>query len=74
MDNKLLKAYYSTDGYWKGYFAISKLASKVKVSKGEARKWLFRQAIWQIYLHKPKYIPRPHWTITTPNEIIESEV
>ena len=69
MDNNLSKIYCSTDGYWKGYSAISKLANKVKVSEGAARKWLLKQAIWQIYLPKPKYLPRPNWTVSTPNKI-----
>ena len=31
-ENMLSKIYYSTDGYWKGYSAIPKLAEKAKVS------------------------------------------
>ena len=64
MQNELSKAmsriYYSTKGYWKGFSAVSKLASAAKVSEEEARKWLEKQALWQIYLPAPKYIPRPH--------------
>ena len=44
MQNKLSKAmsriYYSTKGYWKGFSAVSKLASTAKVSEEGARKWL----------------------------------
>ena len=29
-------------------------------------RWLEKQAIWQIYLPAPKYIPRPHWTVDKP--------
>ena len=47
--NKLSKLYYSTNGYWKGYAAISKLADAAKVSENEARKWLEKQAfIYQL--------------------------
>ena len=73
MQNELLKAmsgiYYSTKGYWKGFSAESKLASAAKVSEEEARKWLEKQALWQIYLPAPRYIPRPHWEVGKPNMI-----
>ena len=58
--NKLSKLYYSTNGYGKGSAAISKLADTAKVSEDEAKQWLEKQALWQIYLPAPKYIPRPH--------------
>ena len=65
MQNELSKAmsriYYSTKVYRKGFSAVSKLASAAKVSEEEARKWLEKQALWQIFLPAPKYIPRPHW-------------
>ena len=71
MQNELSKAmsriYYSSKGYWKGFSAVSKLASAAKVSEEEARKWLEKQALWQIYLPAPKYIPRPHWEVSKPN-------
>ena len=38
--NKLSKLYYSTNGYWKGYAAISKLAHTAKVSEDEANNGL----------------------------------
>ena len=63
----LSKIYYSVDGYFKGYSAIAKLAKKAGVSESVAKAWLERQAIWQIYLPPPKYIPRPHWVIDKPN-------
>ena len=57
MDKKLSKTYYSTQGYWKGYAAITKLAKAAEVSEDVAREWLEKQALWQIYLPAPKYIP-----------------
>ena len=68
------KIYYSPEGYWKGYSAVSKLASTVKVSEDKARDWLERQALWQIYLPPPKYLPRPHWTVDKPNEIHQADL
>ena len=83
ISRRLSKIYYSTDGYWKGYSAINKLAEKanrakpsheVKVSEDEAKKWLEKQAIWQIYLPTPKYIPRPHWVVDKPNQIHQADL
>ena len=82
-ENILSKIYYSAEGYWKGYSAIPKLAEKanrakpsheVKVSENDAKQWLQKQAIWQIYLPAPKYIPRPHWTVDKPNQIHQADL
>ena len=70
----LKKIYYSPKGYWKGYSAVSKLASAAKVSEDKARDWLERQALWQIYLPPPKYLPRPHWSVSRPNEIHQADL
>ena len=72
--NKLSKLYYSTNGYWKGYAAISKLADEAKVSENEARHFLEKQALWQIYLPSPKYIPRPNWRVNKPNKIHQADL
>ena len=50
MDAKLAKIYYSPQGYWKGVSAIKKLADATKVPENVAKQWLYKQAIWQIYL------------------------
>ena len=68
------RIYYSTEGYWKGYSAIPKLAEKAKVSEDVAKQWLEKQAIWQIYLPSPKYIPRPHWTVDKPDQIHQADL
>ena len=70
----MTKIYYSAEGYWKGYSAIPKLAEKAKVSENDAKQWLQKQAIWQIYLPAPKYIPRPHWTVDKPNQIHQADL
>ena len=73
-NQKLSKIYYSVDGYWKGYSAISKLSKKANVTKDDVKSWLEQQALWQIYLPAPKYIPRPHWTEDRPNEIHQADL
>ena len=50
MDSKLVKICYSPQGYWKGVSAIKKLAAAAKVPENVAKQWLYKQAIWQIYL------------------------
>ena len=63
----LSKIYYSPGGYWKGYSAFTKLADAAGVSENEAKEWLKKQALWQIYFPSSRYIPRPHWTVDKPN-------
>ena len=55
MDAKLAKIYYSPQGNWKGTAAIKKLAESAKVPEDSAKKWLIRQALWQIYLVLSSY-------------------
>ena len=59
MEAKLSKIYYNPQGYWKGLAAVKKLSTVAKVSEKIAKKWLVKQALWQIYLPAPRYIPRP---------------
>ena len=65
---------YIINGYWKGYSAISKLADAAKVSEDNAKEWLEKQALWQIYLPAPKYIPRPHWRVDKLNKIHQADL
>ena len=69
MDAKLSKIYYSPRGYWKGTAAIKKLAEAARVPEDSAKMWLIRQALWQIYLPAPRYIPRPKFDVMTPNSV-----
>ena len=68
------RIYYSAKGYWKGYAAIQKLAQEAKVSENDAKKWLEKQALWQIYLAPPEYIPRPRWTVSKPNQVHQADL
>ena len=67
MDDKLASVYYSPRGYWRGLAAVKKLAATAKLSEQVARDWLKRQAIWQIYLPAPRYIPWPTFDEDRPN-------
>ena len=74
MEKRLARQYYSPNGYWKGFGAIRKLAQAAKVSENEAKRWLFKQALWQIYLPVPKRIPRPKFNVPTPNKVHQADL
>jgi hypothetical protein len=75
METKFKDIYYKPEHMWKGRAAIDKLANLSKSTKQEAKQWLEKQAIWQIYYPKPTYIPRRkidtehNKTYSIPNEI-----
>ena len=73
-DSKLSALYYSPRGYWKGLAAIEKLASAAKVTEQQAKDWLKRQAIWQIYLPAPRRVPRPKFDVAMPNEVHQADL
>ena len=74
LNKKLEKIYYSPKGYWRGYSAIKRLSTVAGVSEEEAKSWLKKQAMWQIYLPAPKYIPRPNFDIKIPNEVHQADL
>jgi len=74
MDAKLAKIYYGPGGYWKGIAVIKKLADAAKVPEETAKKWLIRQALWQIYLPAPKRIPRRKFNVPTPNKVHQADL
>ena len=74
LNKKLEKIYYSTKGYWRGYSAIKRLSTVAGVSEEEAKSWLKKQAMWQIYLPAPSYIPRPTFDVFVPNEVHQADL
>ena len=74
MDAKLAKIYYSPQGYWKGVSAIKKLADAAKVPENVVKQWLYKQAIWQIFLPAPRYVPRPKFDVATPNSVHQADL
>ena len=73
-ERKLSNHYYSTQGYWKGYDAINKLSEVTNIDKDIVKNWLGKQALWQIYLSAPKYIPRYHWNVEKVNQIHQADL
>ena len=74
MEQILSKIYYGPGGYWKGFAAVKKLAAAAKVPEETAKKWLVRQALWQIFLPAPKRIPRPRFDVSTPNKAHQADL
>ena len=74
MDAKLAKIYYSPQGYWKGVSAIKKLTDASKLPENVVKQWLYKQAIWQIYLPAPRYVPRPKFDVATPNSVHQADL
>lgn len=54
--------------------AVEKLHDLTNVPKAEIETWLEQQPIWQIYLPRPRYIPRPYFDETTKNETHQLDV
>ena len=73
METKLSKIYYSPRGYWKGLAAVKKLAAAAKASEEVTKKWLAKQALWQIYLPAPRNIPRPKFDVSSPNAVHQAD-
>ena len=63
------KIYYQPIQFWKGQKAVKKLAEYSKEKPKVIKQWLSRQAFWQVHLPAPKHIDRPHYQVTTPNEM-----
>ena len=74
MEAKLSKIYYSPRGYWEGLAAVKQLASAAKTSEEVTKKWLAKQALWQIYLPGPRYIPRPKFDVSRPNAVHQADL
>ncbi len=74
MDAKLAKIYYSPQGYWKGISAIKKLAEAAEAPEDAAKEWLYKQAVWQIYLPAPRYVPRKKFDVAAPNSVHQADL
>ena len=43
-------------------------------SEDTTKKWLVKQALWQIYLPAPRRIPRPKFDVPTPNAVHQADI
>lgn len=67
-NSKLQETYYQPQNLWKGQKAVQNLIVFGFKSK-EIKKWLSKQAFWQVHLPAPKHVERPHYEVTTPNDL-----
>ena len=63
------RLYYQPNHLWKGKKAVKKLAELSGEKPKVIKQWLSRQAFWEVHLPAPKSIDRPHYQVTTPNEM-----
>ena len=63
------KIHYQPNYLWKGQKAVKKLKECSKGKPKVIKQWLSRQAFWQVHLPAPKRVDRPHYQVTTPNEM-----
>ena len=63
------KIYYQPNHPWKGQKAVKKLKELSGEKPKTVKRWLSRQAFWQVHLPAPKRVDRPHCQVTIPNEM-----
>ena len=66
---KMDKIYYKPNHLWKRQKAIKRLKELSKEKPKVVKRWLLKQAFWQVHLPPPKRIDRPHYQVTIPNEM-----
>ena len=63
------KIYHQPNHLWKGQKAVKKLNELSREKPKAVKQWLSQQAFWQVHLPAPKHVDRPHYLVTTPNEM-----
>ena len=66
--------YYQPGHLWKGQKAIKELVTLSKEKPKAVKKWLSKQAFWQVHSPPPKRVDRPHYEVTVPNEVHQFDV
>ena len=63
------RLYYQPNHLWKSKAAVKKLAELSGEKPKTVKQWLSWKAFWQVHLSTPKSIDRPHYQVTTQNEM-----
>ena len=63
------RLYYQPNHLWKGQAAVKKLKELRREKPKVIKQWLSRQAFCEVHLPAPKQVDRPHYQVTTPNEM-----
>ena len=66
--------YYQPGHLWKGKKAIKELVTLSKEKPKSVKKWLSKQAFWQVHSPPPKRVDRPHYEVTVPNKVHQFDV
>ena len=66
--------YYQPGHLWKGKKAIKELVTLSKEKPKAVKKWLSKQAFWQVHSPPPKRVDRPHYEVTVPNKVHQFDV
>ena len=66
--------YYQPGHLWKGKKAIKELVTLSKEKPKAVKKWLSKQAFWQVHLPPPRHVNRPHYEVEVPNEMHQFDV
>ena len=65
--DKLQDIYYQPNNLWKGQKGIKMLQELSKEKPSVIKRWLSRQAIWQVHLPPPRHVETPYYEVTIPN-------
>ena len=68
------KINYQPNHLWKGQKAVKKLAELSGEKPKVIKQWLSIQAFWQVHLPAPKHVDRPHYLVTIPIEMHQSDL
>ena len=71
---RLAGIYYNPRGYWKGLAAIKNLSAAAKVTEQQAKEWLKKQAICQVYLPAPRHIQLRKFDVAVPSEVHQANL
>ena len=68
------KLYCQPSHLWKGQKVIKELKELSKEKPKVVKQWLSKPAFWQVHLPVPKRVDRPHYEVTSPNEMHQSDL
>ena len=68
-NTELQEIYYQPHYLWKGQKAVKKLRDLSSLKPKVIKQWLSKQGFWQVHLPAPKHVERPHYDVTTPNDL-----
>lgn len=74
MEDDLREIYYHTQHMWTGKKAIQELVNRTNFPWEDIKKWINKQALWQIHFRPAKNIKKHHYTVNKPNFMHQFDV